>query len=122
VPDFNVFFRYNANYPYKSDAVWYLTQMRRWGQITEAQTDEWFAEVADSVFLDEIYLDAARSLVDDGLAPADAFPFDSDGYRAVADHAIDGVPFDARQPNAYIDSLPIGLKGGQLVIGSEVRG
>ncbi|MDP1930341.1 MAG: CmpA/NrtA family ABC transporter substrate-binding protein, partial [Gammaproteobacteria bacterium] len=32
VPDFNVFFRYNATYPYYSDAVWYLTQMRRWGQ------------------------------------------------------------------------------------------
>ena len=36
VPDFNVFFRYNATYPYYSDAIWYLTQMRRWGQISEA--------------------------------------------------------------------------------------
>ncbi len=35
VPDFNVFFRYNATYPYYSDAVWYLTQMRRWGQISD---------------------------------------------------------------------------------------
>src|SRR5262245_13608970 len=35
VPDFNVFFRYFATYPYYSDAVWYLTQMRRWGQIAE---------------------------------------------------------------------------------------
>ncbi|HEX9857975.1 MAG TPA: CmpA/NrtA family ABC transporter substrate-binding protein, partial [Paracoccaceae bacterium] len=33
VPDFNVFFRHYATYPYYSDAVWYLTQMRRWGQI-----------------------------------------------------------------------------------------
>ncbi|KZZ58028.1 nitrate ABC transporter substrate-binding protein, partial [Oleiphilus sp. HI0125] len=31
IPDFNVFFRYNATYPYYSDAIWYLTQMRRWG-------------------------------------------------------------------------------------------
>ena len=37
VPDFNVFFRYYATYPFYSDAVWYLTQMRRWGQIPEAQ-------------------------------------------------------------------------------------
>ena len=29
-PDFNVFFRYNATYPFYSDAIWYLTQMRRW--------------------------------------------------------------------------------------------
>lgn len=122
VPDFNVFFRYNANYPYRSDAVWYLTQMRRWGQITEAQTDAWFAEVAESVFLDDVFLKAAQSLVDDGLAPADAFPFDTDGYRDVADHAIDGVPFDGRTPNAYVDSLNIGLKGAQQVIGSQVQG
>ncbi len=33
VPDFNVFFRHHATYPYYSDAIWYLTQMRRWGQI-----------------------------------------------------------------------------------------
>ncbi len=33
LPDFNVFFRYHATYPYYSDAIWYLTQMRRWGHI-----------------------------------------------------------------------------------------
>ena len=33
VPDFNTFFRHHATYPFYSDAVWYLTQMRRWGQI-----------------------------------------------------------------------------------------
>ncbi len=122
VPDFNVFFRYNANYPYASDAVWYLTQMRRWGQIPTAQTDDWFAQTAASVFLDDLYLDAAQSLVDDGLAPADAFPFGSDGYRAVTADAIDGVPFDGRTPNAYIDSLSIGLKAGQTVVGTEIKG
>jgi nitrate/nitrite transport system substrate-binding protein len=41
LPDFNVFFRYYATYPYYSDAVWYLTQMRRWGQIPEAKPDQW---------------------------------------------------------------------------------
>ena len=41
VPDFNVFFRYNATYPYYSDAIWYLTQMRRWGQIPEFKSDAW---------------------------------------------------------------------------------
>jgi nitrate/nitrite transport system substrate-binding protein len=35
IPDFNVFFRYNATYPFYSDAVRCLTQMRRWGQIAE---------------------------------------------------------------------------------------
>ncbi len=39
IPDFNVFFRHNATYPYYSDAIWYLTQMRRWGHIPEAKPD-----------------------------------------------------------------------------------
>jgi len=34
LPDFNVFFRHNGSYPYYSDAVWSLTQMRRWGKST----------------------------------------------------------------------------------------
>ena len=47
-PDFNVFFRYNATYPFYSDAIWYLSQMRRWGQIAEPQSDEWFIDTAKS--------------------------------------------------------------------------
>ncbi|MEL7144730.1 MAG: CmpA/NrtA family ABC transporter substrate-binding protein, partial [Bacteroidota bacterium] len=37
MPDFNVFFRYHATYPYYSDGIWFLTQMRRWGQIPESK-------------------------------------------------------------------------------------
>ena len=113
VPDFNVFFRYYATYPYYSDAIWYLTQMRRWGQIPEAMPDEWYHEVAADVYRPDIYLAAARSLVDDGLASEADFPWDSDGYREVVDTLIDGVPYDGRFPNAYIDSFEIGLTGDQ---------
>ena len=122
VPDFNVFFRYNATYPYYSDAVWYLTQMRRWGQIAEAQTDAWYDEVARQVYRPDIYLAAARSLVDEGLADEADFPWDTDGYRPATLEAdiIDGVIYDGRTPNAYIDSLTIGLKGDQTVVGNEV--
>ncbi|SMY09169.1 CmpA/NrtA family ABC transporter substrate-binding protein [Flavimaricola marinus] len=122
VPDFNVFFRYNATYPYYSDAVWYLTQMRRWGQIAEPQTDAWFDEVARSVYRPDIYLAAARSLVDQGLADEADFPWDSDGYRPATPESdiIDGVVYDGRTPNAYIDSLTIGLKSGQTVVGDQV--
>ncbi|MBY6135727.1 ABC transporter substrate-binding protein [Nocardioides marinus] len=124
VPDFNVFFRYNATYPFYSDAVWYLTQMRRWGQIGEAKPDSWYDEVARSVYKPEIYLEAAKMLVDEGLADAADFPWDSDGYKAPtpAEDIIDGIPFDGKTPNAYIDSLPIGLKAGQTVVGSAVQG
>tara|TARA_R110002033_G_scaffold9422_11_gene31431 strand:+ start:6022 stop:7374 length:1353 start_codon:yes stop_codon:yes gene_type:complete len=119
VPDFNVFFRYNATYPFYSDAVWYLTQMRRWGQIAEPKDDAWFDETARSVYRPDIYLDAARLLVDEGNATEADFPWDSDGYKAPTPAAdvIDGIPFDGKAPNAYIDSLPIGLKSGEVVGG-----
>ncbi|MCA0941440.1 ABC transporter substrate-binding protein [Salipiger pacificus] len=124
VPDFNVFFRHNATYPYYSDAVWYLTQMRRWGQIAEAKPDSWYDEIAKSVYKPEIYLEAARALVDEGLANEADFPWDSDGYKAPtpSEDIIDGIAYDGKAPNAYLDSLPIGLKGDQKVIGNEVQG
>ncbi|OOY09680.1 CmpA/NrtA family ABC transporter substrate-binding protein [Thioclava sp. F36-7] len=122
VPDFNVFFRYYATYPYYSDAVWYLSQMRRWGQIPESQSDDWYDEVAKSVYKPEIYLQAAQMLVDEGIADKADFPWDTDGYREPTSDIIDGVEYDGRTPNAYIDSLPIGLKSGQKVVGNKVEG
>jgi nitrate/nitrite transport system substrate-binding protein len=111
VPDFNVFFRYHATYPYYSDAVWYLTQMRRWGQIAEQKPDSWYDATAKSVYKPDVYLKAARMLVDAGLAKEDDFPWTTDGYRVPTSDFIDGIAFDGRKPNAYIDSLAVGLKG-----------
>ncbi|MCB9948137.1 MAG: ABC transporter substrate-binding protein [Rhodospirillaceae bacterium] len=120
IPDFNVFFRYYATYPYTSDAVWYLTQMRRWGQIAEQQSDAWYDEVARSVYRPDIYLEAARSLVDDGLADEADFPWDSDGYREPTAAFIDGVTFDGRHPNDYLRQFAIGLRDDQRVEGTDV--
>ncbi|MEO1724567.1 MAG: CmpA/NrtA family ABC transporter substrate-binding protein [Pseudomonadota bacterium] len=122
IPDFNVFFRYFATYPYYSDAVWYLSQMRRWGQISEQKPDAWYAEVAEKVYRPDIYLEAARLLVDDGLANEADFPWETDGYREPTAEFIDGVEFDGRKPNAYLEAFPIGLKGSQRVIGNKVEG
>ena len=123
-PDFNVFFRYNATYPFYSDAIWYLTQMRRWGQIAEPKSDEWFIEQAQKVYRPDIYLEAARLLVDDGMANEADFPWDSDGFKAPTPAAdiIDGIAYDGRTPNAYLESLPIGLKGDQIIVDNEVQG
>ena len=117
IPDFNVFFRYNATYPYYSDAIWYLTQMRRWGQIAEAKPDSWYDEVAKSVYRPDIYLEAARMLVDDGLAPEAGFPWETDGYKPATAEFIDGVEYDGRAPNGYLSSFSIGLKGEDQVGG-----
>jgi len=120
VPDFNVFFRYFATYPYYSDAVWYLTQMRRWGQITEQKPDSWYDATAKSVYRPDVYLKAARALVAEGKAKEQDFPWTTDGYRAPTHDFIDGVTFDAHTPNAYIDSLKIGLKGDERPAATEL--
>ena len=120
VPDFNVFFRYFATYPYYSDAVWYLSQMRRWGQITEHKSDSWYHDVAKKVYRPDIYLEAAKLLVAEGKASEKDFPWDTDGFRAPQSEFIDGVTFDGRAPNAYLSKFPIGLKGTEKVEGNQV--
>jgi nitrate/nitrite transport system substrate-binding protein len=120
VPDFNVFYRHFATYPYYSDAIWYLTQMRRWGQIGETKPDGWFLETAKSVYRPDIYEQAAQLLVDEGKIAAADVPFGSDGFKAATADFIDGVSYDGHSPNAYIDSLGIGLKSGESVVGGEI--
>jgi nitrate/nitrite transport system substrate-binding protein len=115
VPDFNVFFRHNATYPYYSDAIWYLTQMRRWGQIAEAKPDSWYLDTAKKVYRPDVYTAAAKELIAEGKLKASDFPdFATEtGFKAPSSDFIDGVSYDGRKPNAYIESLKIGLKGSQ---------
>lgn len=124
IPDFNVFYRYYATYPFYSDAVWYLTQMRRWGQIEDHKPDEWYDEVAKSVYLPDIYMKAAEMLIEEGHVDKADFPFGSDGYKEPTPAAdiIDGIPYNGKQPTAYIDSLKIGLKTNQKIDGNEITG
>ena len=61
IPDFNVFFRYRATDPFYSDAVWYLTQMCRWGQFAKPKTDAWYDEVAQMVYRPDLYLVVAAT-------------------------------------------------------------
>ncbi|MCU7958799.1 MAG: ABC transporter substrate-binding protein [gamma proteobacterium symbiont of Bathyaustriella thionipta] len=113
LPDFNVFFRHYATYPYYSDAVWYLSQMRRWGQISEYKPDSWYDKVAKSVYLPDIYEQAAKELIAEGKMDASEFPdfAKESGYRKPQTHFIDNITYDGTQPNAYLKQFPIGLKG-----------
>ncbi|MEM7695373.1 MAG: CmpA/NrtA family ABC transporter substrate-binding protein [Pseudomonadota bacterium] len=122
IPDFNVFYRYYATYPFYSDAVWYLSQMRRWGQIAEPKADNWYDEVARSVYRPDIYLEAARLLVEEGFVDEADFPWETDGYRRPQTEFIDDVTFDGRKPNEYLKQFPIGLKDEQRVEGAAVVG
>ncbi|MDJ1009747.1 MAG: ABC transporter substrate-binding protein, partial [Paracoccaceae bacterium] len=110
IPEFNTFFFGFATYPYYSDAIWYLTQMRRWGQLPEAKSADWYHETARSTYRPDIYLEAARVLVAEGHLTEFEVPFDTDGYRAPTDAFIDGVLYDGRDPLGYLARLPFGNK------------
>jgi nitrate/nitrite transport system substrate-binding protein len=119
-PEFNLFFGQGASYPYYSDAIWFLTQMRRWGQIAEAKPDQWYLDTAKSVYRADLYNEAAKSLVASGKATAADFP-ETDGFRIYTRKAIDGVTFDAKHPAAYAAGFAIGLKDGQRVTPAGVK-
>jgi len=112
VPDFNVFFRYNATYPYYSDAIWYLTQMRRWGQISEYKPDSWYKDIAKKVYRPDIYAEAAKELIAEGKVKAKDFPDleNESGFRKPQKHFIDNIVYDGNKPNAYLTKFKIGLK------------
>jgi len=109
LPDFNVFFRYNATYPYYSDCIWYLTQMRRWGQLTESKSNEWYFETANKVYLPEVWLTAARALVQEGYLLPNEVP-QTDGYKPATGAFIDGIVYDGKDPVAYLNKFKVGLK------------
>jgi len=109
MPDFNVFFRYHATYPYYSDAIWYLTQMRRWGQITEAKSDDWYLATAKEVYKPETYLKAAQALIKESKLKEDEVP-KTKGFKPPTKEFIDGIEYDGTKPNEYLKKFPIGLK------------
>ena len=109
MPDFNVFYKYNATYPFYSDGIWFLTQMRRWGQIPESKSSDWYASTIKDIYRPDIWKKAADLLVAEGQIPAADVP-DTDGYKAVTSDFIDGTSYDAKDPIGYINSFSIGNK------------
>jgi nitrate/nitrite transport system substrate-binding protein len=109
MPDFNVFYKYNATYPFYSDGIWFLTQMRRWGQIPDAKTAAWYASTIKDIYRPDIWKKAAALLVEEGNIPATDIPA-TDGYKPATADFIDGTIYDAKDPLGYINSFLIGNK------------
>ena len=109
MPDFNVFFRYHATYPYFSDGIWFLTQMRRWGQIPESKPASWYHDKIKETYRPDIWLKAAKALKEEGHLAADEIP-DTDGYKPPTTDFIDGLEFDAHDPLGYINGFKLGNK------------
>lgn len=121
LPDFNVFARYHGSYPYYSDAIWNLTQMRRWGQINEAKPDAWYLDTAKKVYRPDVFMAAAKALIAEGKAKASDFPAENEsGIKPVSADFIDAIPFDANKPNEYLQKFAIGLKGKQQLAGGKI--
>ncbi|WP_010136176.1 CmpA/NrtA family ABC transporter substrate-binding protein [Ochrovirga pacifica] len=109
MPDFNVFYRYNATYPFYSDAVWFLTQMRRWGQIPTEKPADWYDTKAKEIYRPDIWIKAAKLLAEEGKIPTSDIP-ETDGYKPATTDFIDGNKYDGKDPIGYINSFEIGNK------------
>lgn len=111
MPDFNVFFKYQCSYPWYSDGIWFLTQMRRWGQISDAKPAEWYAATAKEIYRPDVYREAAKRLIEQGLLTADEVPADdTDGYKPPTKDFIDGLSYDGKDPLGYLKQHEIGNK------------
>lgn len=113
LPDFNVFYRYHATYPFYSDGVWFLTQMRRWGQIPDSKSKEWYHETISKIYRPDIWTKAAQLLVQEGKMKSTDLP-ETDGYKPATTDFIDGVTYDGKDPIGYINSFKIGNKDTSL--------
>lgn len=109
MPDFNVFFNHYATYPYYSDGIWFLTQMRRWGQIDEPKSADWYGEKIKEVYRPDVWKKAAELLVAEGHLAEKDIP-ETDGYKPPTSDFIDGTTFDAKDPIGYVNSFSIGNK------------
>jgi two-component system, oxyanion-binding sensor len=114
MPDFNVFHRYAANFPWQSHAIWFLTQMVRWGQLT---TPIDFKKVAESVYLSNLYREAAKELGVD--APTTNYKMEGthakpwllkEATKPIEmgpDMFFDEIKFDPNKPVDYLKQFPM---------------
>ncbi|MDT4886214.1 hypothetical protein FQZ97_1225370 [compost metagenome] len=61
-----------------------------------------------------MYLQAANALVAQGKLKATDLP-KTDGFKGVQTGFIDGVTYDGRKPNDYLNKFKIGLKAADKV-------
>jgi len=109
LPDFNVFFRYAATFPWRSHALWFITQMYRWGQL-RVPVD--MRKLAEEVYRPDLYREAAQAL---GL-PCPAVDYETEGQHDEPwtlhdasepmmlgpDRFLDGRIFDPLRPADYL--------------------
>jgi ABC-type nitrate/sulfonate/bicarbonate transport system substrate-binding protein len=95
LPDFNVFSRYEATYPWRSHAVWFMTQMVRWGQIKPLSREE-YRDAAKRIYQVDLYREAAKAL---GVSA----PKEENKKEVL----FDGIEFDPADPDGYVKNFKI---------------
>ncbi|MDX2166651.1 MAG: CmpA/NrtA family ABC transporter substrate-binding protein [Deltaproteobacteria bacterium] len=93
LPDFHVFHRYAANFPWISHGVWLLQQMRRWGQIDDRLD---VSAIAREVYRPDLYRAAAQAV----------------GVRAPA--------VDLKREGEHADPWRLASDDGDIVMGSDL--
>lgn len=111
-PDFHVFSRYAANFPWLSHAVWFMTQMVRWGLIEHPA--DWL-QAARRVYRPDRYREAAQELgwpspsrdtKLEGEHP-DPWTLAQAGHSLILgpDRFFDGRVFDPQAADRYLGSF-----------------
>lgn len=92
LPSYNQFHVSKANYPERTEMLWIMTQLARWGQITFPKN---WVSIVDRVCRADVFGAAARELgfIDIG--------------RDVPIKLFDGTDFDPSEPIAYLKSFKI---------------
>ncbi len=112
-PDFHVFHRYAANFPWTSHAEWILAQMLRWGQLREPLD---IKSAAASVYRPDLYRRAAAAVglhcppFDRKLEGLHEQPWllatSTDSFTLGPDQFFDGRVFDPGDPLASCARYP----------------
>lgn len=93
-PDYMKFYRDgDVTFPWKSHGLWFLTQHRRWGFLTEAID---YQKVVDAVNRTDLYREAAKAL---------NVPVPTEEYRK--ETLFDGIEFDPADPEGYVKKFAI---------------
>lgn len=106
----HVFHNFHANFPWRSHALWLVSQMIRWGQISQGFD---LCEFAERVYRPGLYRDACRGL----SIPYPEFDYKSEGQHASewkqadltlgSDRFIDGLNFDPGNIISYVENFEI---------------
>jgi ABC-type nitrate/sulfonate/bicarbonate transport system substrate-binding protein len=128
LPDFHVFHARAANFPWRSQALWYLTQMVRWGHVAE-EID--LNDAAERVYRPDLYAEAAADLgiacpttdrkTEGGNPQAWTLDQATRPIEMGRDSFLDGGRFDPADAAAYVDSFPIHHRRMATRLTSESR-